>query len=776
MSFSISDPETWTPADVDAVDASLDMLLWYEDFSAFAKAFWKTADSTKVVWSWHMDTLCKEAQALFMTSMQRRRQYDAIVAECGADHALRDQRITDEIDATPLRLVLLVPPRGSKTTLIARLFVVWCWLYHPLEIATFCAMEHNLKILGPAIYRIIRSQQYQALVAYLIQTGLMKNPVSCRRGTGAMMNLNLEHGGRWIGFVIDGNWTGQNVDVALIDDPHDVNEAMGKLRSTESKSNAVAKVEDVYTNKIGDRFNNHIYGLTILIMQRVHLNDLAAVMIREGARVVTIPAEVDDLEKFMRIKHPDDPRTEVGQSYNPSRLPPAVMRRRRREDPFGYATKYLMTPTLQEGSKIQRSWFKNEYNEDPHAIAAECSEVAISVDSASTTNKRSDYTSMGVWGRKGSVRILLDRRFGKWGLYGLIEEFKSLVSAWPEAQFKFVENKSSGIQLLETAERLGIPGVVPVNPTQSKRDRLGYAIAALEAGNVWIPASAPWKQQYVDNMVGIDAGGAHDDDGDMTSQVMERWNAGFSSWLTSDIRALISDARPAHAITPYVRRWERKDDVIRRINRSERRQTTDAAVEFYAGIVPGWCTGRAGSASIGVILDMRGTQVAMVEVNDGGIAEFVSVFAEEALYWGVERVRYAELPGMPASQVARGLSQQGVGMSAHRALPGQRQRYVGEARSGYTGVREQAAALWASFIGQANRGLTQVRDMETLTRLETIIEDDGIPKMPDGGPVTGRTLAYLLAVSSVADARPFAPPQAADNARLEGVAASLNAR
>jgi len=767
---------------VEQVASALTMMSWYENFRDFARAFWDLADPTPLVWSWHMTTICQESQAISEEADRRRAIYDAIVRECGDDHALRDQRITDEVDSTPLRLVLLIPPRGSKSTLLSKLFVLWRWARRPDTFLAFSAMESKIPEFGLAIRDVLRSDRYQAFMAFLGQAKVGAKMVQGRKDSDATIALTLSNGARWSGHPIGGRFTGKNVDISIIDDPHDVDEAMGALRSTESKAAAVAKVEGIYKSKINDRYNLRMVGITILIMQRVHLHDLAAFMTEQGARVVTIPAEYDPTVPL--ISDPfgitqtasKDPRTIPGQSYNASRFPPAELKRLREIDPFGYATKFLMRPTLQEGSKIQRSWFKNEYNEDPHAIAAECSEVAISVDSASTTNKRSDYTSMGVWGRKGSVRILLDRRFGKWGLYGLIEEFKSLVSAWPEAQFKFVENKSSGIQLLETAERLGIPGVVPVNPTQSKRDRLGYAIAALEAGNVWIPASAPWKQQYVDNMVGIDAGGAHDDDGDMTSQVMERWNAGFSSWLTSDIRALISDARPAHAITPYVRRWERKDDVIRRINRSERRQTTDAAVEFYAGIVPGWCTGRAGSASIGVILDMRGTQVAMVEVNDGGIAEFVSVFAEEALYWGVERVRYAELPGMPASQMARGLSQQGVGMSAHRALPGQRQRYVGEARSGYTGVREQAAALWASFIGQANRGLTQVRDMETLTRLETIIEDDGIPKMPDGGPVTGRTLAYLLAVSSVADARPVAPPQAADNARLEGVAASLNAR
>jgi predicted phage terminase large subunit-like protein len=770
VAFDLSDVDSWTPADVDAVDASLDMLLWYEDFSAFAKAFWKTADSTKVVWSWHMDTLCKEAQALFMTSMQRRRQYDAIVTECGADHALRDQRITDEIDATPLRLVLLVPPRGSKTTLIARLFVVWCWLYHPLEIATFCAMEHNLKILGPAIYRIIRSQQYQALVAYLIQTGLMKAPVSCRRGTGAMMNLNLEHGGRWIGFVIEGNWTGQNVDVALIDDPHDVNEAMGKLRSTESKANAVAKVEDVYTNKIGDRFNNHIYGLTILIMQRVHLNDLAAVMIREGARVVTIPAEVDDLEAFQRVKHPDDPRTEVGQSYNPSRLPPAVMRRRREEDPFGYATKYLMVPTLQEGSKIQRAWFK-QISETGRELVDACEEIAISVDSASSTNKRSDYTSMGVWGRIGARRVLLDRKFGKWGFLALVEEFKALVKKWPEAMFKCIENKASGIQLIEVAEKAGIFGIIPVNPTEAKRDRLLYATSVLEAGNVYLAApdvdkvtgkpGPDWRPEYINNMVGIDAGGLHDDDGDMTSQIMERWARGMAPWLSDSLRTSIARPTLSTAISDMVRRWETKRGVEVRINREHQRQTTDIAPGFAMGLVPGWCAGPANSAGTAIIVDHRGVMVAMVVASEGGLANFATVVGEEASYWGVTLTRYAELPGMPAIQTVSALHRAGVNVAAMPPVPGKPYKWAGQAGGGYSGKPDAAAVLWAGFLDAAGRGMVQIRDRSTLTLIETLQEAKGAPVMPNGSPVTGAPLALLLAITAASALRESMKPRMA---------------
>lgn len=744
------------------------MMSWYDDFNEFAKAFWDLADPTPLVHSWHMTVIAREAQAISEEADRRRAKYDAIVRECGDDHELRDRRIVAEVESTPLRLVLLIPPRGSKSTLLSKLFVLWRWARRPDTFLAFSAMESKIPEFGIAIRDVLRSDRYQAFMAFLGHVGIGAKMVMGRKDSDATIALTLSNGARWGGHPIGGRFTGKNVDIAIIDDPHDVDEAMGALRSTESKAAAVAKVEGVYKSKINDRYNLRMVGISILIMQRVHLNDLAAFMIKEGARVVTIPAEYDPAVPLISDPYgltqtdSKDPRTEPGQSYNPSRFPPDELARLRAIDPFGYATKFLMKPTLQEGSTIKREWFANLYNEDPHLIAKACSEIAISVDSASTTGKRSDYTSMGVWGRKGRYRILLDRKFGKWGIVALVDEFKALCKEWPEAMFKFVENKSSGIQLIEFARTAGLSGVVPVNPTVAKRDRLGYAKAALEAGDVYLPRNAPWLEEYINNMVGIDAGGAHDDDGDMTSQVMEKWSTGFAPWLTLPMRESLANIRPAAALGDHLLRWERRDQVRSRLRLDTAptlQQTTDPTMNIFVGIVPGWAQSRAGTDAVATFVDARGVQLALIEVPSGGIDAFTESVAQEVAYWGGDKsnvtVRYAELAGMPSSATVAGLTQKGVRVSTRPRLPGQQGTYkfAGSIGAGYVGKPEQTAALWTAFLTAVGNGMAMIRDAETLAHLETVVEKAGIPTMPDGSPVTGRVLAYLLAVEAASEHR-----------------------
>ena len=78
---------------------ALDDLELVADLGAFARAAWPVLEPRPMVWSWHCDAICEHLQAV--TEGQIR------------------------------RLVICVPPRMSKSSLVSVLWPAWHWLHKP---------------------------------------------------------------------------------------------------------------------------------------------------------------------------------------------------------------------------------------------------------------------------------------------------------------------------------------------------------------------------------------------------------------------------------------------------------------------------------------------------------------------------------------------------------------------------------------------------------------------------------------------------------------------
>ena len=730
------DPSTWSEEEAKQVEAFFARESCFDSFSAFAKAFWRLAEPReRCIWTKHLDAICDEAQAKVEEAERRRATFNAIMDRHGWD----TDRAQQDLDLAfagplgePLRLVILVPPRHSKSTLM-RLLAAWVWLRRPgTQVLYLTAVDTLIETNGVLLRDLFRSPEFQAMQAHLVATkrlppGDPERGVSegcsfaLRADTYAKEKLQNTAEGTWEGHVLGGRFTGVNSDLTIIDDPHDVDDGLNESSSPASKSRVMADVRSIYKSKVEDRFNSPLWGLCILVMQRVHPEDLADYMISQGAEVVCLPARYDPKHPHVYAK---DWRKEPGELLCPARFKAEWLDREQKKDPHGFATKQLLRPTAQEGTKFKRAWFTQTYKDDPHDVARVCDEVVLSVDCANKTGARNDYTSMGVWGRKGSRRILLDRRYFRGELPAVLEAFDALVKEWPEASLKLVEDKANGTSLIQMRRDI-IPGIVPVNPKGDKESRANYAQAAYEAKNVWLPANASWLAEYVENMVSFGAGGAHDDDVDMTSQVFERWATGIRPWLTSDQRAIVSQVALGVTVGENAIRWGRRE-----VGRS-----------YYVGIVPGWANGQ--SAAVAVFVDGRGKMVSVVECNDGGVDRFVSDLAIEASAWFPSDGRYAEQEGLPYTETIRGLLAKRVRVS------GDPTKWAGTKGAGNRLKKDEQAALWQRFMEAIGQGRAAVSDSRTLASLEAVVEQQGVPCAPDGTAISGRALAYLLAVQAM---------------------------
>jgi predicted phage terminase large subunit-like protein len=686
-----------------------------------------------------MDVICDEVQAVMTESDRRRRIYDAIMTET-KDEALRVGLKRDRLgDLKPLRLVILIPPRHSKSSLVSKLFPTWRWLRRPQDqILTLTAADTLVARDGLGVRDIIKSPEYKAMQAHCVNQKLLpERPINRKKEVEAGQSFGLRMdqfakekfdntaGGGRAGHVLGSGYTGVNADIILIDDPHDVDDAF--LGSPAMQLRLMEEVRATYKDKVQDRLNSATYGVVILIMQRVHPKDLADYMIEQGARVVCLPSEYqpDHPHRYREgmgyCPMGKDWRSAAGELLDPFRHDAAVLTQKRVESVRGYEAKHMLRPTVQEGVKFKREWFRQRYGtaidwlEQAHLVAGQLDEVAISVDAASTVSARSDFTAIHVWGRKGAKRVMLDRVYRKIEYGELLREFDRIVAEWPEATIKLIENKSNGITLI-TDRRDTVPGIVPVNPTGDKMARANH-IPFEGGGNLWIP-NASWADEYVENMVGFGAGGMHDDDVDATSQVMERWATGARPWITRSQREAIGTVGLG-TVAGLATRWGRREP----------------GTTYYLGIVPGWTDG------VAVLVDGRGAMVSCVESALDG---FVSAVTIEADYFGrIGGGRYAETDGRPTVETIRALQRGRV-----RVIGG-KGRAVDEKRAGWSGDKRETAELWGLFLETMREGRVGVSDARTLAQLETIVEDGGLPKMANGEAIGGRVLALLLALSAM---------------------------
>jgi predicted phage terminase large subunit-like protein len=122
-----------------------------------------------------------------------------------------------------------------------------------------------------------------------------------------------------------------------------------------------------------------------------------------------------------------------------------------------------------------------------------------------------------VWGKSGNdyyLRYCLNRHLDFTGTLDAIRQVKQL---YPNARTVLIEDKANGTAIINVLQKEMF--CVPVNPRGGKVARVNAVSAAIESGHVYVPADAPWVEEYLDQWTAFPAG-AHDDMVDSSSQAL----------------------------------------------------------------------------------------------------------------------------------------------------------------------------------------------------------------------------------------------------------------
>jgi len=306
--------------------------------------------------------------------------------------------------------------------------------------------------------------------------------------------------------------TGRGADLILIDDPSKPEEALSDARRNATN--------EWYLNTLYSRLNDKCRGAIVIIMQRLHEDDLVGhVLGQEPWQVVSFPAiaEADEVHAIDTIWGPRCFTRRSGEALHPAREPLFVLENIRRTiGEYNFAGQYQQSPAPLGGGLVKGEWFKRyDDKERPERF----DRIVQSWDTANKATELSDFSVCTTWGVKGKKVYLL-------GLLRQRLEYPALKRAVREQQNLYgattvlIEDKASGTQLIQELIADGCHGVTRYQPTSDKIMRMHAQTAMIENGFVSIPQGAPWLAQYLHEMA-VFPNGKHDDQVDSTAQFLE---------------------------------------------------------------------------------------------------------------------------------------------------------------------------------------------------------------------------------------------------------------
>lgn len=390
-------------------------------------------------------------------------------------------------------LVLQAPPQHGKSELVSRLLSPYIFGRWPRTRIAGCSYAADLaQGMNRAVQQLMMSVEYKEIFP---EVWLNPKRVVTMEGQ-ALRNSDyfdiVGHGGYYIAAGIQGTLTGKSVDIGIIDDPIKNEE--------EARSEAIkAKILAWYNAVFSTRPSMH--SGEIIMATSWATDDLAATVVKTSPRAVHLkfPAINPDGTALVPELHPLEQLEEI----------------RARLTPAQWAALYMQSPVIEGGNIFREEWIREWTSAD---LPMSWDELVQSWDLAFKDTKTSDFVVGQVWGRKGARYFLLDQVRGRMGFTDTVRAIVSLSERWPRALAKLVEDKANGPAVLD-ALRTSVPGLIPVNPEGSKLARAHSVTALWQAGNVYLPAGAPWRRDFDGELVAFPAS-SHDDQVDAMTQAL----------------------------------------------------------------------------------------------------------------------------------------------------------------------------------------------------------------------------------------------------------------
>jgi len=392
------------------------------------------------------------------------------------------------------RLLVNMPPRHGKSSLISALWSAWLLLNNP-AIRLLCgsyalnlATRDNLKVR-----RIVKSPWFQQRYGHLF---------TIVKDQDAKMKFETNKLGYRMVTSVGAGTTGEGGDILILDDPHNIDEK----ESEPKRESALMWFNDTWCS----RLNDFQTSCMVVVAHRIHEQDVSGHILEtndgEWAHL-NLPAEYDPATPCKTYLPSgdtfwEDPRKEEGDLLWEERFPrEAIEKAKRRHGILGYSALYGQNP-IPPGGFIFNTANERLFTISPEGdmyllitpsgvqsyLIANCWELSTS-DVAAKDKEINDFTVFAHWAvTPGNDVLLLDLWRGHWSIPKQKEKARQFYQTHFSVRYRafYFEDVAYQSAIAQDLLLEGIP-CLSFHP-QNKGDKVARAVGASiwqEAGKAY---------------------------------------------------------------------------------------------------------------------------------------------------------------------------------------------------------------------------------------------------------------------------------------------------
>jgi predicted phage terminase large subunit-like protein len=407
------------------------------------------------------------------------------------------------------RLIINMPPRHLKSLTVSVAFPAFLLGLEPWHRIFSVGYGSELSSKHAADFRsIVESSWYRrAFPQMRIKRSLEDEVLTTARGFRKAASVY-------------GSLTGFGGDIFIIDDPQ---------KPVDAQSDAQRdRLNHWVANTLMSRLDNKESGVIIVVMQRVHLNDLSGYLMDGGGwEVLSLPAIAEQQERIA-IGDDDFHIRRIDEALHPDLDSfESLKRLQQKLGPDVFAAQYQQTPVPLGGAMIKRAWLRYYNSLPPKSYGTS---IIQSWDTAAKDGIQNDYSVCTTWLKHDGHFYLLDMTRGRYD-YPTLRETALLLAKKHRPQKVLIEDASTGTALAQELRQAYFGGgVYLVRPEHDKKGRVYVNQAKFSAGLVLFPRNAPFLAELEAELLMFPQG-KNDDIVDSIMQALS-FNSGFDYTLS----------------------------------------------------------------------------------------------------------------------------------------------------------------------------------------------------------------------------------------------------
>jgi predicted phage terminase large subunit-like protein len=404
------------------------------------------------------------------------------------------------------RLIVAVPPRHLKSIITSVAYPAFILGQAPSKTIIVASYAADLAIKHGNDFRaIIESDMYRKVFP---NVHIAKNTES---------EVTTTAGGCRIATSVDGPITGRGCDIAVIDDPLKPGEALSDARRE--------RVNNWYYQTFLSRLDDPRNAAIILVMQRLHENDLAGTLLRSPEEwfYLKFPA-ISTCDETIAVGSSLIYERREGEALHVERMPLEELEKRREEvGSDTWQAQYQQEPVPPGGYMIRRTWVQRYQLLPPRKSG---SRIIQSIDTATKAGSLNDYSVITTWLIQDHCYWLIDVARKRLE-YPYLKAFVLEQAEKHRPDEILIEDAGTGSALVQEL-RFTRYNVIGVRPMNDKLTRAQIVAAKFESGKIFLPCSAPWLAELEAELFSFPQS-RHDDQVDSITQALAHEISGYDT-------------------------------------------------------------------------------------------------------------------------------------------------------------------------------------------------------------------------------------------------------